>query len=464
MTFGCCRRAPRAVGKKGNMATFEFALPELGEGIEAGEVVQLLVAVGDTITEEQAVLELETDKAVVEVPSPVSGTVTGLHVHAGDKAHVGQLLLTVDTQATASARQAPAPPAPQKAAEPAPSAAPAPQAPPSPVLAPTRSVFPAPDPVPAPAGSAAVRQAPAVPVPAAPSVRRLAREIGVDITQVQGSGPGGRIAEEDVKQFARLQLTSPASRPASAGVVVPSAPLVDFSKWGPVDRQAMSGVRRTTAERLAQAWATIPHVTQFDQADITELEQLRQQFAKKVEAAGGRLTVTAIVLKVIAAALKVFPQFNASVDMSTHEVVYKQYYHIGVAVDTDRGLIVPVIRDVGQKNIVALSVELTQLAERAKNRRTTLEEMQGGTFTLTNLGGLGGTNFTPIINPPEVAILGLARSAIEPVYRDGQFVPRQMLPLALSYDHRLIDGADGVRFLRWVVEALQQPFLLALEG
>jgi len=229
----------------------------------------------------------------------------------------------------------------------------------------------------------------------------------------------------------------------------------------------MGNVRRITAERMAQAWATIPHVTQFDKADITELEQLRRHYdEKKAQPAGGRLTVTAIFLKVVAAALKRFPQFNASIDMTTHEVVYKQYYHIGVAVDTDRGLLVPVIRHVDQKNLLALSVELTQLAERARSRKTTLEEMQGGTFTVTNLGGLGGTNFTPIINAPEVAILGLARSSMEPIYSasTGQFTPRLMLPLALSYDHRLIDGADGVRFLRWVVEALEQPFVLALGG
>jgi len=226
----------------------------------------------------------------------------------------------------------------------------------------------------------------------------------------------------------------------------------------------MSNVRRATAERMTQSWATIPHVTQFDKADITDLEQLRLRYdAQRV---GGKLTITAIVLKVVAAALKRFPQFNASVDMTAHEVIYKTYYHLGVAVDTDRGLLVPVIRNVDQKNILELAVELTQLAEDARSRKTTLEDMQGGTFTITNLGGLGGTSFTPIINAPEVAILGLARSSMVPVYNDstGQFTPRLMLPLALSYDHRLIDGAAGVRFLRWVAEALQQPFLLALEG
>jgi pyruvate dehydrogenase E2 component (dihydrolipoamide acetyltransferase) len=299
-------------------------------------------------------------------------------------------------------------------------------------------------------------------VPAAPSVRRLAREIGVNINQVPGSGPGGRISIEDIKSYARhLHTGADGMRPVQTlGATV----LPDFTRWGAVRREVMSNVRRKTAEHMTQSWLTIPHVTQFDKADITELEQLRQRFGKKAEATGGKLTITAVVLKVIASALKVFPQFNASVDMAAHEVVYKQYYHIGVAVDTDRGLLVPVLRDVDQKNILALCVELTQLAERARSRKTTLEEMQGGTFTVTNLGGIGGSNFAPIINAPEVAILGLARSSTEPVYNNGQFVPRLMLPLSLSYDHRLIDGADGARFLRWVAEALQQPFLLALEG
>ena len=215
---------------------------------------------------------------------------------------------------------------------------------------------------------------------------------------------------------------------------------------------------------MARTWATVPQVTQYDRADVTELEDLRRTYAPRAAAAGGRLTVTAIALKAVAAALQRFPQFNASVDMSTHEVIYKSYYHVGVAVDTDRGLLVPVIRDVDRKNIITLAVELNELAERARNRKTSLEEMQGGTFTVTNLGGIGGTGFSPILNAPQVAILGMARSRVEAVYTDGQFVPRLMLPLSLSYDHRLIDGADGARFLRWVAEALSQPFLLSLEG
>jgi pyruvate dehydrogenase E2 component (dihydrolipoamide acetyltransferase) len=472
------------------MATFTFMLPELGEGIESGDVLQVLVNVGDTITEEQPVLELETDKAVVEVPAPVSGTVKAIHVQAGDKAAVGQLLLTVETSVSTAAAVA-SPRAPASTPGSLPSASengedrtatdtavplspepPAPTASVPPVIAPSPVPPPSDQPsaAPRPAASAAPSSdqpsaAPRPAAPAAPSVRQLAREIGVDINQVPGSGPGGRIALEDVKRYARDLNTRTDGRQLR-GALLPAA-LPDFAKWGPVERQALGNVRRTTAERMTQSWGTIPHVTQFDKADITDLEQLRQHYdAQKAKTAGGKLTVTSIILKVVAAALKRFPQFNASIDMTTHEVVYKKYYHIGVAVDTDRGLLVPVIRNVDQKNILELSVELTQLAERARSRKTTLEELQGGTFTITNLGGLGGTNFTPIINAPEVAILGLARSSLEPVYSDstGQFTPRLILPLALSYDHRMIDGADGVRFLHWVVEALQQPFLLALEG
>jgi pyruvate dehydrogenase E2 component (dihydrolipoamide acetyltransferase) len=295
--------------------------------------------------------------------------------------------------------------------------------------------------------------------PAAPSLRRIARELGIDINEVSGTGPDGRISEDDVRNYARSIILNASGRAAPQ-----PAPTPDFSRWGEIERKAMTGVRRKTAEHLQDAWTSIPHVTHFDSADVTELEQLRERFAKKVEEAGGKLTVTAIALKVAAEALKVFPQFNASLDAGQEEIIYKKYCHIGVAVDTDRGLLVPVIRDVDKKNILDLSVELTQVAEKARNKKLAIEEMEGGTFTITNLGGIGGTSFTPIINSPEVAILGISRASQQPVFSDGQFKPRLMLPLALSYDHRLIDGADAARFLRWVGEALQQPFLLALEG
>jgi pyruvate dehydrogenase E2 component (dihydrolipoamide acetyltransferase) len=291
----------------------------------------------------------------------------------------------------------------------------------------------------------------------------MARELGVEVDQVPGTGPDGRVSIEDVKEHARRIVTGIG---ATKGAQVPSEPLPDFSRWGEIDRQPMRAVRRKTAEHLSAAWAAIPHVTQHDLVDVTALEDLRTRYAKKAEALGGNLTVTAVAVKVVASALKVFPQLNSSIDLAADEIVYKKYIHLGIAVDTDRGLLVPVIRDADTKNILQLSVEIAQLSEKARTRKISLEEMQGGTFSISNLGGIGGTAFTPIVNLPEVAILGISRARMEPVYskETGQFVPRLMLPLSLSYDHRVVDGADGIRFLRWVAEALEQPFLLALEG
>jgi pyruvate dehydrogenase E2 component (dihydrolipoamide acetyltransferase) len=256
--------------------------------------------------------------------------------------------------------------------------------------------------------------------------------------------------------------TAAAQAPRGAQFAQPELP--DFTKWGKVERVSIRGVRRKTAEHLWQAWTTVPHVTQHDKADITELEHLRARFAPKAEEAGGKMTVTAIALKVCSSALKIFPQFNASIDLAKDEIVYKQFINIGVAVDTDRGLLVPVIRDVDKKNIVELATELTQLSRKAKDKKLSLAEMEGGTFTITNLGGIGGTGFSPIVNYPEVAILGLSRSSMEPVWMNGKFEPRLVLPVSLSYDHRLIDGADAARFLRWIAEAFEQPFLLSVQG
>ena len=476
----------------------DFVIPELGEGVAGGDVVRVMVKPGDALKKEQPVLELETDKATIEVPSNVAGVVKELKVKTGDKVKVGQVVLTLDEAAAASAA-APAAPAaasapkaaqdPPKADQDPPKAAQDPKAPESakdagakpsdPAAAkhedlagaepPGEDVQIAPSKVvdigrgtPArPAAAASTAGAP-VPsggglVPAAPSTRRTARELGVDITKVEGSGPGGRISVDDVKGHARSVLTG------SGGVArVTSGPLPDFSQWGEVDVQPMRNIRRITAERLSAAWAAIPHVTQCDKSDITELEKLRQKYATKAEKAGGKLTITAIALKVIAAALKTFPQFNSSVDMAGQSIVLKKYVHIGIAVDTDRGLIVPVIRDVDTKNIVQLSVELSQAAEKTKAGKLAPAEMQGGSFTISNLGGIGGTYFTPIINSPEVAILGMSRAVTEPVWNGTAFEPRLMMPLSLSYDHRVIDGADGARFLRWVCEAFEQPFLLSL--
>lgn len=452
--------------------TIEFTLPELGENIQSGEVVTVLVSVGDTITEDDPVLEIETDKATVEVPSSVSGTVSAVRVKEGDTVQVGQVILTADAvDEVAGVTATPEPETkiqPTKAVtEPSPPPAAGPPSPPpeAPLVEASAPAIPTIAEFKLPAALDWLPRPEMGMVPAAPNVRRIAREIGVDLTAVVGTGPGGRISMDDVKRHAHRMLEAlRAGVPLGAAVGRPTPQLPDFSRWGEVERQSMSNIRRATARQMDLAWSTIPHVTQFGKADIAELDQLRKRFASKVAESGGKLTITAILLKVIAAALKEFPQFNASLDMDREEIVYKHYYHIGVAVDTDRGLLVPVIRNVDQKNIMELAIELGQVAEQARNKKLTLEDMQGGTFTLTNLGGIGGTNFTPIVNSPEVAILGVARGRVEPVFKNGQFEPRLMLPLALSYDHRLIDGADGARFLRWIVEYLEQPFLTALQG
>ena len=503
----------------------DFTLPELGEQIESGDVLRVLVKAGDTIAKDQPVLELETDKATIEVPSSIAGTVKEVKVKAGDKVKVGQAILSYDEGAGAASAGGSAPKQAAPKAEPArvgdqtkktepAQAAPAKgaekvdsteegqpdvevqdqstQPDRSGVKDPSVGPQAAADVArpfqgrdrgaesPAPQGSdrgtnvvdisrgarpaaeaAAAPETP--PAPAAPSVRRTARELGVEVGDVKGTGPNGRISIEDVKEHVKRLVTRGAGGGA-AGV-----PLPDFTRWGGVERQPMRAVRRKTAAHLSAAWASIPHVTQCDLADITGLEELRKKYAKQVEAAGGNLTVTSIAVKVIAAALRKFPQFNASIDLAADEIILKKFVNIGVAVDTDRGLLVPVIRDADQKNIVQLSVELAQLSEKARTRKIALEEMQGGCFSISNLGGIGGTYFTPIVNAPEVAILGISRARMEPVYQkdhggSGQFVLRFMLPLSLSYDHRVIDGADGIRFLRWVCEALEQPFLLALQG
>ncbi len=298
---------------------------------------------------------------------------------------------------------------------------------------------------------------------AAPSVRRVARELGVDIRQVAGTGPGGRITVDDVQTFVRQALSSGGGA-AAPGPVGPGQqqPLPDFAKWGDVERKPISNIRRKTAEHLGFAWNTIPAVTQHDKADITALEELRKKYSPMAERAGGKMTVTAIALKVLAGAVKKFPQFAASLDLTRGQLIYKKYAHIGVAVDTDRGLLVAVIRDVDRKGVVELSSELAKISEKARAGKLTLDEMSGGVMTISNLGGIGGVGFSPIVNWPEVAILGISRGSYEPVWDGKEFQPRLMLPLSLSYDHRVIDGADAARFLRWVAEAFEQPFVLAL--
>jgi pyruvate dehydrogenase E2 component (dihydrolipoamide acetyltransferase) len=475
----------------------EFKVPELGENVAGGDVMRVMVNVGDTVARDQPVLELETDKATIEVPSSVSGVVKEIRVKAGDKVKVGAVVLTVDDPSAvrepqgrgrpeiakaadqpAAVPHAPAdPPAPKAEAKPAdhkilsmPSrvqpessaGAPAPRVEP---LAPSRVEGGAPSRVePREIGAVA---------PASPAVRRLAREIGVVVEQVQGTGPGGRISQDDVKEHARRILSSVPSPASGGGAGVPRAgrTLPDFQKWGEVERQPWSNIRRSTAEHLSYAWSTIPHVTQFDKADVTALEELRKKYKEQVAKSGGNLTVTAMLVRILATAVRKFPQFNASIDTERGELIYKQYVNVGVAVDTDRGLLVPVVRHADRKNIVEISIEINQLAAKARERKLTLDEMSGGGISISNLGGIGGTYFTPIVNWPEVAILGVSRTQTEPAWtsdpadgQGGRFEPRLMLPLSLSYDHRVIDGADAMRFLRWVVEAIEQPFLLSLIG
>ena len=446
------------------MAT-EVRLPELGESIAAGDVLKVLVSPGDVIKPDQAVLELETDKATIEVPSPLGGTVKTVHVKVGEKLEVGSLILTVESGGAAASTPNAAP-----AKAPAPPAAVATPAALPKAAAPKQELKPAtaaPPPLPPPQSPAAppkVQEELKLPRPtvaATPSVRRLARELGVDIYELTGTGEAGRIVEEDVRVYVRERLRQPTvAAPEAAPAAASAVPLPDFSRWGEVERKAMSSVRRKTAVHLSRSW-TAPHVTNHDKADITELEQLRKKLEAKTTT---KISTTAIATKVIASALKVFPQFAASVDMAREEIVYKKYVNVGVAVDTERGLLVPVIRNADAKNVVQLSVEIAAVAERARNRKITLEDLEGGVFTISNLGGIGGTHFSPIVNAPEVAILGISRGRMEPVYINGLFQPRLLLPLSLSYDHRLIDGADAARFLRWVVEALEQPFLLPFEG
>ena len=464
----------------------EFVLPNLGDGVAQGDVLKVLVKAGDTIKIDQPIVELETDKATIEVPSDVAGVVQEVRVKAGDKVKPGQAVLTLSNGAgsigsTGSTGSTGSGSTSSKSAEPA---EPKPVEPVERVepVEPAAAAKPRASVVDIAAGrpqqAAPVVAAPLPPAaahtsaPAAPSVRRLAREIGVDVTQVAGTGPGGRITQDDVKEFAKRIMNSlgssgqgavagGAARPASIGPALP-----DFAKWGEIERKPMSGIRRKTAEHLSNAWNTIPHVTQFDKADITNLEAVRKKYRAEVEKAGGNLTVTAGAAKVIAGALKAFPQFNASVDQAGEAIVYKKYIHVGIAVDTENGLLVPVIRNADKKNLIELSIEINQLAEKAKARKLTLDDMSGGSMSISNLGGIGGTAFTPIVNWPEVAILGISRGVNEAVWNasTNAFEPRQMLPLSLSYDHRLIDGADAIRFLRWVVEALENPFALALRG
>ncbi len=412
----------------------DFRLPEVSEGVTKVDVASVAVKVGDTIASGAVVCEVETDKAVAEITCPHAGTITAVHVKPGTSIQIGELLLTINATSGAAAPAAkpstPTPSAPQAttaAPAPAPKAA-APSAP-APVVAGSKSDGP--------------------PAPAGPATRRLARKLGVNLKLVKGTAAGGRITIEDVEAFVRDRMAQPAPSSAAGSPgfgVVQAQPLPDFSKFGPVEKVPMSKIFRVSAANLSNAWVTIPHVTQHDLADITELESARKRYVA-ANPKSPKITMTAIMIKAVVGALKAFPNFNSSVDMVTGELVLKQYYHIGVAVDTPNGLVVPVIRNCDQKNVLQVAAELTDIAGRARDRKLKTEEMQGGTFTITNLGGIGGTAFTPIVNYPEVAILGMSRGLTNLVLENGTPVERLMLPLSLSYDHRAVNGADAARFI-----------------
>jgi len=432
-----------------------FALPDLGEGLTEAEIVKVLVREGDTIQEDAPLLEVETDKAQVEIPSPMGGRVEKVHVAPGQTVKVGAPLVTFGD--AASSGGGPAAPAAAGAAR---------KMPPSPAA-------------PAAAPPPAAPRAGGGPVPATPSTRRLARELGVNLNMVAGSGPGGRITDEDVRAAAGSGASPAAVEAAPAGAAAPAPapavakplaalgteapPLPKFEQWGPVERVALSPLRRTIAERMALSAAIIPHVTHFDRADITELEAIVRRNLEAARERGVYLTLTSFILKAVALALKAHPHFNASLDAGAGQMILKRYCHLGVAVATERGLIVPVIRDVDRKPVMELARELRALAQRVREGKATLDDLRGGTFTITNIGALGGTGAIPIINYPEVAILAVARGREEAVVRNGQIVPRLMLPLSLAFDHRVADGADGARFAADIVSRLEQPERLLLE-
>jgi len=406
----------------------DVTLPKLGEGADSGIVVNIFVKEGDQIAKGQAILELENEKAVASVPSVAAGTVIKIHVKPGDKISVGQRILTLSE----SGKPAVAPASAEKK----------------------------------------VAQASHLPVPveedeqistvapvASPSVRKLAHELGIDLSRVRGSEAGGRIGTGDIQAYiARLQKALGKTAPASGTVaasIKQAAERIDFSKWGPVKKKPLTQLRQVIARRMSESWSTIPRVTQFDEADFTQLTDLRKKFAPVYEKKGVRLTLTPFVIKALVETLKKHPIFNSSLDEVAQAVVFKDYFHIGIAVDTEQGLIVPVIRDADKKSVLELAKELEQLAQKARDRKVTAEEMKGGTFTISNQGAIGGSYFTPIINKPEVAVLGLGRSAMKPVVRGGKIEIRMMTPLVLSYDHRVIDGGAAARFIVDLVKAME---------
>ncbi|HUA68437.1 MAG TPA: 2-oxo acid dehydrogenase subunit E2 [Candidatus Saccharimonadales bacterium] len=415
----------------------DVKLPKLGEGADSGVVVNVFVKEGDVVAKGQAIIELENEKAVASIPTTADGIVAKIHVKPGDKINVGQRLVSLNesgkpsAEPASAAKRAPAPTAPE----------------PEEALVEEEAEIEEPEPV----SKSAVASV------ASPSIRRMARELGIDLSKVRGSEPGGRIVIGDVRAYIQ-RLIKIAVRHASSTTGAPAKPVadqIDFSQWGPVTKKPLTPLRQVILRRMSESWNAVPRVTQFDEADFTQLNALRKTFAPKYEKQGIRLTLTPLVLKALVETLKKHPIFNSSLDEAANEIVLKDYFHIGIAVDTEQGLIVPVIRDVDKKSILDLSKELEELAKRARDRKVSGEELKGGTFTISNQGAIGGAHFTPIVNKPEVAILGLGRGAMKPIARDDKIEIRMMTPLALSYDHRVIDGGEAARFIVDLVGALQ---------
>ena len=419
--------------------SIEFKLQALKENVEIVEVNAIKVNVGDIVTKDQPLVEVQADKAALEVPSPSAGKITQILIKQGDQVKIGQLIFVIDPAgAGAAVASSSPPPVPQK----------------TPVAAP----IPAPAAVPV---ATATKTAPIVlahddnkVIPAGPSTRRIARELGVDLGHVPGTGRHGRVSEDDVRSFVRGSGSN-----GSSGGSISVPPLPRFEDFGTVERQPMSAIRRATAKQMSLSWSIVPHVTQSDLSDITDFEAFRKSQTK-----GPKLTISAFAMKAVVVLLKEYPVFNSSIDVAGNQIIHKKFYNIGVAVDTENGLLVPVIRDVDKKSISELAEELTSIAERARQRKLDSKDLTGGTFTITNLGGIGGTGFTPIVNYPEVAILGISRGRLEPVVHNGEIVPRLMMPLSLSYDHRVIDGAIAARFTRRLAEMLENPYQLLIHA
>jgi pyruvate dehydrogenase E2 component (dihydrolipoamide acetyltransferase) len=429
----------------------DVKLPRLAEGVESGIVVNILVSEGQEIKKDQPFVELETQKAVGSIPSPASGIVNKIHVKEGMEVAVGQLLISISTETTPTSASAPAREQDSRPAEVAPDEQ---------ADGGTRLIK-APD-LKAPVEDYRYRyeSKSGAPPPASPSIRKIARDLGIDLTRVKGSEAGGRIVIEDVRAYIqglqRLSFEAPNEQTAaiSKPAPAPSEP-IDFAKWGPIRRERMSPLRHTVSRRMIESWTTIPKINQFDDADITDLLAVRKKYAAAYEKKGQRLTLTSFLLKTVADALQKYPRANTSLDEGTNEIVYKDYFHIGVAVDTEGGLIVPVLRDVDKKNLFELSKDLQELTEKTRQRRVSLEELQGGTFTISNQGSIGGSHFTPIIYAPQVAILGVGQGQAKPVVIEGRIAVRTLLPLCLAYDHRVLDGADAVRFLKEIIAGLE---------